>query len=56
MRHLIDDEPPCPREATREQVWKDSIAIRIPIYLKELCIRYYSGTRREVCSNFQVDL
>jgi hypothetical protein len=25
MSHLIDVEPPCLREATREQVWKDAI-------------------------------
>jgi hypothetical protein len=35
MRHLIDDEPPCPKEATREQVWKDAITRRILVYLKE---------------------
>jgi hypothetical protein len=29
---------------------------RIPIYLKERCIRYYSETRREVYDEFQVDL
>jgi hypothetical protein len=25
MSHFIDVEPPCLREATREQVWKDLI-------------------------------
>jgi hypothetical protein len=28
---------------------------RIPMYLKELCIRYYSETRRELHCNFQVE-
>jgi hypothetical protein len=35
MRHLIDVEPPCLREVTGEQVWKDAITRRIPEYLKE---------------------
>jgi hypothetical protein len=25
MRHIIDSEPSCHREATGEQLWKDSI-------------------------------
>jgi hypothetical protein len=35
MSHLIDDEPPCLREEIGEQVWKDSITRRIPVYIKE---------------------
>jgi hypothetical protein len=34
MSHLIDVEPPCLREATREQVWKDAITEEYQYILK----------------------
>jgi hypothetical protein len=34
MSHFIDVEPPCPREATREKVWKDSITEEYQYILK----------------------
>jgi hypothetical protein len=35
MSHIIDFEPSCHGEATGEQVWKDAMTRRIPIYLEE---------------------
>jgi hypothetical protein len=34
MSHFIDVEPPCLREATREQVWKDAITEEYQYILK----------------------
>jgi hypothetical protein len=34
MSHFIDAEPPCLREATREQVWKDAITKEYQYILK----------------------
>jgi hypothetical protein len=34
MSHLIDDEPPCLREATGEQVWQGAITEEYQYILK----------------------
>jgi hypothetical protein len=43
-------------ETTRETSMARCHNRGIPVYLKELCIRYYSETRREFFGDFQVDL
>jgi hypothetical protein len=56
MSHIIDTEPSCHGEATGQQVWQDAMAKEYQSIMKNDVWDIVLETKREVYSDFQVDL
>jgi hypothetical protein len=56
MSHIIDTEPSCHGEAAGQQFWQDAMTEEYQSIMKNDVWDIVPRPRREVCSDFQVDL